>query len=230
MYEDLEAIANLKFGEVVERASHERQAKLSAQMADLAARGLANSGPMVSARLNSALEMSERTCRAIYEIWLELILQRNDGKITRDDINFIMGKVDPCTRTRPAQIAQVLAGPQGPAPEWAIQQAQTKMHAVSSSIARELEIKLREQQAFAHRESPIDTGFMAFLRAFGGNWLTRMSGPLTVPFAIAALFAPGFYKLLFTTLAVVCGVSSSYEVWRNERKRARGYGPREPLS
>jgi len=221
MFEDLEAIANLKFGKVIERVSSEGQGKLSAQIADLAARGLANSGPMVSARLNSALEMSEQTCRALYEIWLELILQRNEGKITRDDINFIMGKVNPCTQTRAAHIAQALASPQGIAPEWAMQQAQAKMQSVSSTISRELEIRLREQEAFARREVPADAGFMAFLGAFGENWLTRMSGPLTVPFAIAALFAPGFYKLLFATLAIVCGVSSSYEVWRNERKRAR---------
>jgi hypothetical protein len=220
MYEDLEAIANLKFGEVVERLSRERQAKLSAQIANLAARGLANSGPMVSARLNSALEMSEQTCRALYEIWLELILQRNGGKITREDVNFIMGKVNPCTQTRTTHIAQALASPQGPAPQWAMQQAQSKMQSVSGIIARELEIRLREQEAFARPEAPVDAGFMAFLRAFGANWLTRMSGPLTVPFAIAALFSPGFYKLLFAALAIVCGVSSSYEVWRNERKRA----------
>src|SRR5260370_39321616 len=131
MYEDLEAIANLKFGEVVERISRERQGKLSAQIADLAARGLANSRPMVLARLNSALEMSERTCRALYEIWLELILQRNEGKITREDVDFIMGKVNPCTQTRAAHIAQALESPEGPAPQWAMQQAQTKMQSVS---------------------------------------------------------------------------------------------------
>jgi hypothetical protein len=38
MYEELEAIANLKFGEAVERISRERLGKLSAQIADLAAR------------------------------------------------------------------------------------------------------------------------------------------------------------------------------------------------
>jgi len=98
MYEDLEAIANLKFGEVVERLARERQGKLSAQIASLAARGLANSGPMVSARLNSALEMSEETCRALYEIWLELILQRNDGKIKREDVDLLWGKSIPVPR------------------------------------------------------------------------------------------------------------------------------------
>src|SRR5882762_1191088 len=132
-----------------------------------------------------------------------------------------MGKVNPCTQTRSGQVAQALASPQGPAPEWAMQQAQTRMQSVSGIIARELEIRLREQEAFARPEVHVDIGFKAFLRAFGENWLTRMSGPLTVPLAIGALFAPGFYKLLFGTLAIVCGVSSSYEVWRNERKRAR---------
>jgi hypothetical protein len=221
MYEDLEPIANLRFGEVVERLSREGQEKVSARIAALAARGQANSGPMVSARLNSALEMSERTCRALYEIWLDLILQRNEGKITREDVNFIMGKANPYTQTRITHISQVLASPEGSAPQWAVQQAQSKMQSVSSNIARELEIKLREQQAFARLEVPVDTRFIAFLHAFGENWLTRMSGPLTVPFAIAALVAPGLYKVLFATLAIVCGVLSSYEVWRNERKRSR---------
>jgi hypothetical protein len=44
-----------------------------------------------------------------------------------------------------------------------------------------------------------------------------MSGPLTVPFAIAVLFVPGFYKLLFGVLAIICGVFSSYRVWRTAR-------------
>src|SRR5258706_13655351 len=99
MYEDLEPIANLKFGELVERVSRENGAK-SAAIAELAGRGLANSGPMIQARLNSALEHSERVCRGLYEIWLELILQRNQGRISREDVNFIMGKVNPCTRAK----------------------------------------------------------------------------------------------------------------------------------
>ncbi len=117
--------------------------------------------------------------------------------------------------------------------EWgAPQRAQSKMQSVASGIDRELEIKLREQEAFPKPVVPVpdpprlqviaadppDLRFRAFLRAFGESWLTQMSGPLTVPFAIAALFVPGFYKLLFAVLAVVCGVFSSYRVWRTARR------------
>jgi hypothetical protein len=221
MYEDLESIANLKYGEVVERVARENGAKLSAAIADLAGRGLAQSGQMIQARLNSALEHSEQACRGLYEIWLQLILQRNRGRISREDVNFIMAKVRACTQARTANIAQMLAIPQNPAPEWALQQAQMKMQSVATGIDRELEIKLREQEAFpkpaVNAPDPPDLRFRAFLRAFGESWLTQMSGPLTVPFAIAALFVPGFYKLLFAVLAVVCGVFSSYRVWRTAR-------------
>jgi hypothetical protein len=57
-----------------------------------------------------------------------------------------------------------------------------------------------------------------FLRAFGDRWATKMSGPLTVPFALLALFVSGTWpKLLFAILAIVCGLVSSYGVWATER-------------
>jgi hypothetical protein len=215
MYEDLEPIVSLKFGEVVERVARENGAKLSAAIADLGRRGLSQSGMMISTRLNSALEHSERVCRGLYEIWLELILQRNQGRISREDVDFVMERVSACTQARTGNIAQVLNTPQGPTPHWALQQAETKMQSVASGIGRELEIRLREQEAFPKQVvTAPDLGFNAFLRAFGESWLTLMSGPLTVPFAIAALVLPGFYKLLFAVLAVLCGVFSSYRVWR----------------
>jgi hypothetical protein len=215
MYEDLEPIVNLKYGEVVERVSRENGPKLSAAIADLGRRGLSESGMMISTRLNSALEHSEQVCRGLYGIWLELILQRNQGRISREDVDFIMERVNACARARTGNIAQVLNTPQGPAPGWALQQVQRKMLSVASGIDRELEIKLREQEAFPKQVATApDLGFSAFVRAFGESWLTLMSGPLTVPFAIAALILPGLYKLLFAILAVLCGVFSSYRVWR----------------
>ncbi len=64
----------------------------------------------------------------------------------------------------------------------------------------------------------VSTSFRTYLRAFGGDWFTRMSGPATVPFVILAIYFPNApLKVLFTVLAVGCGVSSSYCVWRRER-------------
>jgi len=51
MYEDLETVANLRFGKMVEQVSREREAELSKTIAELSSRGLANSGPMTAARL-----------------------------------------------------------------------------------------------------------------------------------------------------------------------------------
>lgn len=66
-------------------------------------------------------------------------------------------------------------------------------------------------------EKPTIAGF---LRAFGGQWLTKMSGPLTVPFSIAAYFVPHTWaKALFGALAIVCAWVSAYKIWEVERKR-----------
>lgn len=61
--------------------------------------------------------------------------------------------------------------------------------------------------------------FGQFLLAFADTWFTKMSGPLTVPFAIAAAFVSHpWLKLSLGSLALLCGVSSSYAVWRKERE------------
>jgi hypothetical protein len=61
-----------------------------------------------------------------------------------------------------------------------------------------------------------------FLKAFGANWVTKMSGPPTVPFTLAALFVPqAWLRTLFAVLAIVCAFVSSYAVWAAERKNAK---------
>lgn len=68
--------------------------------------------------------------------------------------------------------------------------------------------------------SEYKTGLFAFVRAFGARWFVAMSGPFTVPIAVLLAFFVDskFQKVLFTTLAVVCAVFSSYWIWRRERK------------
>lgn len=67
-----------------------------------------------------------------------------------------------------------------------------------------------------------NTSFWAFLRAFGSDWLTRMSGPASVPLAAVAIFEPKApLKILFGCLAVSSFLFSSYRVWRTERLSAQ---------
>jgi len=216
MYDELEPIANLRTGEAVERLSQEWQAKVTAAMNDLAARGLSSSGYAYKTRLDLAAQSAEGKCRAIYDIWLDLIRKHNEGSINRADVDFIIERVRACARSSVGAIQRAATIPNTPTPGWVAQRAQTRMQSVASGIGRELEIILREHEAFSTRP---DTSFMAFLKAFGSDWLTRMSGPVTVPFAIAALFAPGWYKILFGILAIICGVFAAFRVWRTARLR-----------
>jgi hypothetical protein len=57
-----------------------------------------------------------------------------------------------------------------------------------------------------------------FLKAWWSDWLTRMSGPATVPLAVAALTVSStLYRTLWATLAVLCAGFTSYRVWLKER-------------
>ena len=60
-----------------------------------------------------------------------------------------------------------------------------------------------------------------FLLAIGSDWLARMSGPLTVPFTIAALAISSTKgKILFVILAVIAALVTCYRVWVKEYDRA----------
>jgi hypothetical protein len=64
--------------------------------------------------------------------------------------------------------------------------------------------------------------WISFSKALGDDWLTKMSGPLSVPFAVLALvFKDRLAGILFGALAFVCLVVASYAVWRRERIAVR---------
>jgi hypothetical protein len=53
-----------------------------------------------------------------------------------------------------------------------------------------------------------------FFVAIGQDWLARMSGPLTVPFTVAALFvSASSYRYLFAVLAIVAYAVTCYRLW-----------------
>src|ERR1700694_3679926 len=64
-----------------------------------------------------------------------------------------------------------------------------------------------------------DTHIGTYLNAFWGDWLSRMCGPLSVPFAaIAVLWAHApSASVLWAGLAVLAFFLASYRVWHNER-------------
>jgi diguanylate cyclase (GGDEF)-like protein len=153
MYDDLEPIANLKYGQVVESISHEMQSNLSESIASFSSRGLLHSGPMEAEKLRIRLDGCERICRSVYETWLDLITHRSGGRITREDIDFIMTKVDGCAQLRARDVRSTSQTSGVTTPQWAGQQADVKMHAVAADIRRKLEIKYREQEAFRSTDS-----------------------------------------------------------------------------
>lgn len=58
-----------------------------------------------------------------------------------------------------------------------------------------------------------------FLAAIFSHWLTAMSGPLSVPLAVAAFFVQGnLAKTLLAISAIVCFGAAAYLVWRRERQ------------
>jgi hypothetical protein len=66
-----------------------------------------------------------------------------------------------------------------------------------------------------------DTRAITYLKAFGSDGLSRMSGRLSVPFAAAAVWVDARWaKTLWGALSVVAFFLASYSVWRNERNNA----------
>jgi len=84
MHEDLEVIANLEFGKVVDRISLEAQEKIRSVQT------MPRGGLMEHARLKVHLDQSEEKCRAYAQIWQDLLETKNGGHLTREDMAFII--------------------------------------------------------------------------------------------------------------------------------------------
>jgi hypothetical protein len=64
------------------------------------------------------------------------------------------------------------------------------------------------------------TGPVAFGRALCADWFTRMSGPLSVPAVVMAVWVSNdIAKVLLGLTAFVCLCTTAYAVWRKERQR-----------
>lgn len=90
MYEDLEQIARLKFGKAMEDIAAETRQNVR----DTANRFAASTAPGIRSGQHEAslirlpIDGAERIARTLFQIWVDLIVQRN-GHIARADIDFI---------------------------------------------------------------------------------------------------------------------------------------------
>ena len=114
MYEDSESIANLRLGETIEAASTEYRQKLTAARNQMAAQGnVWPSGTAIQRQVTLAQEASESICQAVYDIWLDLILRRNHGRLSQADENFINTKIKNVAKGQARNITQSAANQPG---------------------------------------------------------------------------------------------------------------------
>src|SRR6516164_4705856 len=70
------------------------------------------------------------------------------------------------------------------------------------------------------RMATTTSGFKDFTRAMFGDWLARMSGPLSVPAAALALWVSNdAAKILLGLTAFICLWVTAYRVWKPEHDK-----------
>ncbi len=89
----------------------------------------------------------ERMARCCFDMWVDLIKQRN-GYICRGDVEFIANKVEQFVNVQKANLNKVFAHQGGAVVPSLIQEAAMRMHAVSANARRDLQIMVREYEAF----------------------------------------------------------------------------------
>jgi len=143
MYDDLEAIAKLEYGKAVDRISREAQEKIRSVQT------MPRGGQLEYARLKVNLDQSEEICRVYAQIWQDLLETKNGGHLSREDVNFILQKVQ---RVVEARKRNLMGRPHPSGLASAPQEIAALMDGISGSIRRDLEIRIRKQQAFPKKE------------------------------------------------------------------------------
>jgi hypothetical protein len=148
MYEDLQALASLKINKAIEQLTQDAERQLVATSRRAGASFL--TGGAEAQRFNIRAGAQESICRTIADTWTALLVKRS-RRLTRDDLNFIMQEVEThaLSQAKPLGFAMVNT-PGGPlvGGNYWMEQADTRMRKVIGDIRRDLEIRIREQQAF----------------------------------------------------------------------------------
>jgi pyrimidine deaminase RibD-like protein len=140
MSADLDAIARLEFGKIVDRISKETRERLTKALA-----GAPRGGQMEATKLRFYLDQVEAISREWSQVWLDLLETKNGGFITREDVNLIVTRVG---EFADAQKHNLKSGPTSVHLASASSEIDVRVEGVKASIRRDLEIRLRRQQAF----------------------------------------------------------------------------------
>ena len=144
LYEDLEALTNLKINKTVEALSKKSAERSSKIAREFAQRGLSRSGPFEKAKLDSTLQMAEEVCQEVSRVWSELILAR-DRTLSETAVSFIMAKVQVWADGLRASIRGSLERERGIAWTYLSQEADRRIQGVVANARRDLEIRRREE-------------------------------------------------------------------------------------
>lgn len=142
MYGDLKQLVNLKYGREAERLSREYSERLRVEQAAAAARGGSGSAQI---KLRLAANVSERTIRALADLWLDAIIRR-DRVLSRQAVTFIIREISQVAAARKAGAAQFLGSDRS---AHAQQELSRRLESVVADVRRDLAIKLQEQKLLA---------------------------------------------------------------------------------
>src|SRR5882724_233215 len=141
--DDLEVIANLEHGKAVERISSEMQHKMQNALA-----GKASGGAREYAKLRVQLDAAAETCKAYAQIWQDLLEGKNGGYLIRENVDFIAQKVIAMAASRKSNF-----GKDFPRETAGVEsEVGMRLDSIVASIRRDLEIRIRRQQAFPEKK------------------------------------------------------------------------------
>jgi hypothetical protein len=180
MYGDLEQIAKLKFGKELESISaltRERVREMQNKYAALSGSSGIRSGQQEAAIGRIQIEGSERLVQSFFQIWLDL-LKRRKRHLVRADIAFIATKVDGYAQTQVKHLRTAFAHQRAHAViNLLAQESEIRMHAAAANVRREMEILVREHEAFPNALSE-EKGRAQFQQGDNGGKPTRRTAEL----------------------------------------------------
>ena len=153
MYEELEDVARLKFGKQMQAIASDTQDKIREAKSrfSMTAGPVRRSGQHDAQLAHLRLQGTEHMALALFEIWVDLIRQRN-GHISRADVDFVANKISDFVNAQARNLNKIFAQEGGLVASSMVQQTSIRIHAMSATARRDLEIMARESELFPKKQ------------------------------------------------------------------------------